>query len=167
MVESRRTWIWIRRIPRRVTLSSFHLGTNNLSFAKSPLGSLIMLFKLRISLTASSPALSHPKQSGIYSRRTTFTLLLRRSALFLRSDISRIISNLPSTMKIGQWRIGRGSYGQMRPRSTGLGQMKGPTLGNKGVNLFQTIPPLLLSSMEGGIISWYRGVWDRMGLGSS
>ena len=26
---------------------------------------------------------------------------------------------------------------------------------------------ILLSSMEGGIISWYRGVWDRMGLGSS
>jgi hypothetical protein len=110
--------------------------TNNLSFAKSPLGSLIMLFKLPISSTASSPALSHPKQSGIYLRRITFTLLLRRSALSSRSDISRIISNLPSTMKIGQWRIGRGSYGQMRPRSTRLGQIEGPTLRNKGVNPF-------------------------------
>src|SRR5437868_4240308 len=126
-----------------------------------------MLFKLPISSTASSLALSHPKQSGIYSRRTTFALLLRRSALSLRSNIGRIVSNLPSTIKIRQWRIGRGSYGQMRPRSTGLGQMEGPTLGNKGVNLFQTAPPLLLSSMEGGIILWYRGVWDRMGLGSS
>ena len=102
MVESRRNWIWIRRIARGVALLSFHLGTNNLSFAKSPLESLIMLFKLPILSTASSPALSHPKQSGIYSRRTTFALLLRRSALFSRSDIDRIVSNLPSTMKIGQ-----------------------------------------------------------------
>jgi hypothetical protein len=111
-----------------------------------------MLFKLPISLTASFPALSHPKQSGIYLRRTTFTLLLRRSALSLRSNISRIVSNLPSTMKIGQWRIGRGFYGQMRPRSTGLGQMEGPTLGNKGVNPFQTALLLLLLSIKGGII---------------
>ena len=141
--------------------------TNNLSFTKSPLGSLIMLFKLPILSTASSPALSYPKQSGIYSRRTTFALLLRRSALFSRSNIDRIVSNLPSTIKIGQWRIGRGSYGQIKPRSIGLGQMEGPTLGNKEVNPFQTILPLLLSSMEGGIILWYGGVWAEMGLGSS
>ena len=83
---------------------------NNLSFAKLPLESLIMLFKLPILSTASSLALSHPKQLGIYSRRTTFTLLLRRSALFSRSDINRTVSNLLSTMKIGQWRIERGSY---------------------------------------------------------
>jgi hypothetical protein len=102
LVESRRTWIWIRRIARGVTLPSFHLRTNNLSFTKLPLRSLIMLFKLPISSTASFPALSHPKQLGIYLRRTTFALLLRRSALFSRSDIGRIILNLPSTMKIGQ-----------------------------------------------------------------
>ena len=167
MVESRRNLIWIRRIARGVALPSFHLVTNNPSSAKSLLESLIMLFKLPISSTASSSALSHPKQSGICSRRTTFALLLRRSALSSRSNINRIASNLPSTMKIGQWRIGRGSYGQMRPKSTGLGQMGGPTLGDKEVKLFQTALPLLLSSMKGGIISWYGGVCDEMGLGSS
>jgi len=97
----------------------------------------------------------------------TFAPLSRRSTLFSRGIIKRITSNLPSTIKIGQWRIGRGSCGQIRPRSTGLGQMEGPILGNKGVHPFVTILPLLLSSMEEEIILWYGGVWDRMGLGSS
>jgi len=55
----------------------------------------------------------------------------------------------------------------MRPRSTGLGQMEGPTLGNKGVHPFVTAPPLLLSSMEEEITLWYGGIWDGIGLGSS
>jgi hypothetical protein len=139
---------------------------NNPFFAKSPLGRLIMLFKLPISSTAFFPILSPPKQSEMCSRRMGFALLSRRNALFLRGVIERIASNLPSTMKIGQWRIGRESYGQMRPRSIGLGQMEGPIPGKKGVHLFLTALPLPLSSMEGGIILWYGGVWDGMGLGS-
>ena len=55
----------------------------------------------------------------------------------------------------------------MKPRSIGLGQMEGLILGNKEVNPFQTALPLLLSSMERGIISWYGGVWAGIGLGSS
>jgi len=35
-------------------------------------------------------------------------------------------------MKIGQWRIGRGSYGQMRPKSTGLGLLGGLYLEAEG-----------------------------------
>jgi hypothetical protein len=49
---------------------------------------------------------------------------------------------LPSTIKTGQWGIKRGSYGQMRPRLTGLGQMRGSTPEKKGVSPFQTIPLL-------------------------
>jgi len=111
-----------------------------------------MLFKLPILSTASFPTLSVPKQSGMYSRRVAFALLSRRSAPFSIGVIKKVTSNLPSTMKIGQWRIGRGSCGQIRPRSPGLGQMEGPILGNKGVHPFMTIPPLLLSSIEEEII---------------
>ena len=140
---------------------------NNLFFTKSLLESLIMLFKLPISLMASFPTLSQSKQSGMSSRRMDFPLLSRRSALFLRGIIKKLISNLLSTMKTGQWRIGRGSYGQMRPRSTGLGQMEGSIPGKKGVSLFQTASPPQLSSMEEEIISWYGVAWAGMGLESS
>jgi len=34
-------------------------------------------------------------------------------------------------MKTGLWRIGKGSYGQMRLKLTGLGQMGGSTHGKK------------------------------------
>ena len=153
MVESRRKLIWTRKIARGVILPSFHLMTSNPFFNKSLLGSLTMLSKLPSLSTTSSPILSHPKQSGMYSRRTTFTPLSRRNALSSRSIIDRIVSNLPSTMKIGQWKIGRGSCGQIRPRLTGLGQMEGSIPGNQGVRPFQTAPPLLLSSMEEETIS--------------
>ena len=66
-------------------------------------------------------------------------------------------------MKTGQWRTGRGFCGQMRPRSTGLGQMKGFIPRNKRVNNFLIGPPHLQSSMEEEIISLYGGVWARMG----
>ena len=66
-------------------------------------------------------------------------------------------------MKTGQWRTGRGFYGQIRPRSTGLGQMRGFISGNKRVNNFLIGPPHPQSSMEEEIISLYRGVWARMG----
>ena len=148
-------------------LPSFHLATNNSFFAKSLLESLTMLFKLPTSSTASSPTLSQHKQSGMSSRRMDLPLLSRRSALFSRGVIEKIASNLPSTMKTGLWRIGRGSCGQMRPRSTGLGQMEGSIPGKKEAHPFQTAPPPQLSSMEEEIISWYGAVWAGMGLGSS
>ena len=66
-------------------------------------------------------------------------------------------------MKTGQWRTGRGSYGQMRPRSTKLGQMGGFIPGNKRVNNFLIGPPYPQSSMEEEIISLYGGVWAEMG----
>jgi len=66
-------------------------------------------------------------------------------------------------MKIGQWRIGRGSYGQMRPKSTGLGQMGGFILGSRMGNHFRQDHTTPLSSMEEGIIFWYGGVWVEWG----
>jgi len=47
-------------------------------------------------------------------------------------------------MKTGQWRIGRGSCGQMRPKSTGLDQINRFILGKRRENYFLTEPPLLL-----------------------
>ena len=66
-------------------------------------------------------------------------------------------------MKTGQWRTRRGSYGQMRPRSTGLGQMEGFIPRNKRVNNFLIGPPHPQSSMEKEIILSYGGVWAGMG----
>ena len=153
MVESGKKWTQTRKTIREVALPSFYLVINNPFFAKSLLESLTMLFKLPISLMASFLTLSQPKQSGMFSRRMDFLLLSKRSALFLRGIIKKPVSNLPSTMKTGQWRIGRGSYGQMRLRSTGLGQMEGSISEKKGVSLFQTASPPQLSSMEDEIIS--------------
>jgi hypothetical protein len=65
-------------------------------------------------------------------------------------------------MKTGQWRIGKGSYGQMRPKSIGLGQMEGLILGRRRGNHFLTKPPLLLLNMEEGIILWCGVVWGGM-----
>jgi hypothetical protein len=65
-------------------------------------------------------------------------------------------------MKTGQWRIGKGSYGQMRPKSIGLGQMEGLILGRRRGSHFLTEPPLLLLNMEEGIILWCGVVWGGM-----
>jgi hypothetical protein len=65
-------------------------------------------------------------------------------------------------MKTGLWRIGKGSYGQMRLKLTGLGQMGGSTHGKKEGSHFQTEPPHLLSSMEEEITLWYGVVWGGM-----
>jgi len=71
---------------------------------------------------------------------------------------------LLNTMKIGLWKIGRGSCGQMRPKSTGLGQMGGCILGKRRENHFLTGKPHPPSSMEEEIISWYGGVgWNGVG----
>src|ERR1700730_19327047 len=124
-----------------------------------------MLFRLPISSTPSFSTLSQLKQLGMSSRRMGFPLS-SRSALFSRSIIEQIVSNLPNTMKTGQWKIGRGSYGQMRPRSTELNQMEGSIPGKKGAHPFQIALLPQLSSMEEEIILWYGAVWAGMGLGS-
>jgi hypothetical protein len=100
LVESRKKWIQIRKTIREVALLSFYLMINNPFFAKLLLQSLIMLFRLPISSTPSFPTLSQLKQLGMFLRRMGFPLLLR-SALFSRSIIEQIFSNLPSTMKTG------------------------------------------------------------------
>jgi hypothetical protein len=69
-------------------------------------------------------------------------------------------------MKTGLLKTGRGSYGQMRPKSTGLDQMEGFTLGNRRGKSFQIGLLHLLSSMEEEIILWYGGVWVGMEWGS-
>ena len=66
-----------------VLLSSLHV-IESLLFIKSPLESLIMLFRLLISSTISSPLLSLLKQSEIHSSRPIFALLLSRNALCLK-----------------------------------------------------------------------------------
>jgi len=65
-------------------------------------------------------------------------------------------------MQTGQWRIGKEFCGLMKPRSTELGQMEGCIPGKKEENYLLTELLHLLSSMEGGIISWYGGAWAGM-----
>ena len=151
-----------RKTAKGAALPSFLHATNNPSCAKSPLEGLTMLFKPPDSLTTSSPTLSTLKQSGMSSRKTIFALLSRRNALYSNSDIDKTALNLPNTMKIGQWKTGKGSYGQMRPRLIGLGQMEGSTLGRRKEIPFQIGLPPPLSNMEEGITSWCGGVWGGM-----
>jgi len=70
-------------------------------------GRLDKLWRPPISSTTSFPVLSQPKQSGIHSRKMAFALLSRRNVLFSKRPTDWSASNLPGTMKIGQWRIGR------------------------------------------------------------
>jgi hypothetical protein len=140
---------------------------SNQLFDKSLQESLIMLFRLPITSTTSFPNLSHLKQSEMHSSTMTFALLLSRNIPCLKRPINWSILDLPGTMKIGQWRIGRGSCGQMRLKSTGLGQMEGCILGRRRENHFLTGPLHLQSSMEEGTILWYGDAWGGMGWESS
>ena len=133
-------------LPNCLQLTSVQL------FVILPVGGLIMLWRPPISSTTSFPVLSQPKQSGIHSRKMAFALLSRRNVLFSKRPTDWSASNLPGTMKIGQWRIGRGSCGQMRPKSTGLDQMEGPIPGRRRGNHSVREPPLLQSSMGEGTI---------------
>ena len=49
-------------------------------------------------------------------KKMIFALLSSRNELSSKRSIDRIASNLPGIMKIGQWRTGKGSCGQMRQR---------------------------------------------------
>jgi hypothetical protein len=115
-------------------LPSCLLITNSELFVKSSLESLTMQFRLLNSLMASSPILSHPKQSEMHSRRISFMLLQRRKHLFSNMPIVYGASSLRGVMKTGLWRTEKGFYGQMRPKSIELGQMKRSISGNKGEN---------------------------------
>ena len=152
----------IKKTVKRDVLPSCLQATSDQLFVKSPVEDLIMLWRLPISSTTSFLMLSHPNQSGMRSNKMTFVLLSRGNTLFSRRATDWSILNLPDTMKTGQWRIGRGSYGQMRPKSTELDQMEGPVLGRRGGNHFLTGPPLPWSSMEEGTILWYGVVWGGM-----
>jgi hypothetical protein len=98
----------------------------------------------------------------MHSKRMTFVVLSRENVLFSKRLIDCNVFNGQDTMKTGQWRIGKGSYGQMRSKSTGLGQMEGLILGRRRENHFLTEPPLLLSNMEEEIILWCGVVWGGM-----
>jgi hypothetical protein len=86
------------------------------------------------------------------SRRMTFVVLSRENVPFSKRLIDWNVLNGWGVMKTGQWSIGKESYGQMRPKSTGLGQMEGLILVRRRRNHFLTGPPLLLSNIEEGII---------------
>src|SRR6266516_1758477 len=152
----------IKKIAKGGALPSCLLVTSDQLFVKSPVGGLIMLWRPPISSTTSFPILSHPKQPGIYSRKMTFTLLSRRNVLFSRRSTDWSISNLPDTTKTGQWRIGRGSCGQMRPKSTGLDQMEGPILGRRRENHFLIELPLLQSREQSYGMGVYGVEWGRV-----
>ena len=72
------------------------------------------------------------------------------------------MSPLQSIMNTGLWRIGKGFYGQMRPKSIGLGQMGRFISGKKGENHYLTEQHHLLSNMEEEETSWYGVVWGGM-----
>src|SRR5260221_368694 len=86
------------------------------SIIKSSTGDLTMLWRPPILSTTFFLILSHPKQSETHSNKMIFMLLSRGNVLFSRRLIDWTASNLPGTTKTGQWRIGRGSCGQMRPK---------------------------------------------------
>ena len=56
-------------------------------------------------------------------KQDDFCAVVKKNILLLRRPTDWSVSNFPDIIKTGQWKIGRTSYGQMRPKSTGLGQM--------------------------------------------
>ena len=127
--ESTKRWMEIKKTVKEDVLPSCLQATSDQLFIKSPVEDLIMLWRLPISSLTSFLILSHPIQSGMCSNKMTSVLLSRGYTLFSRRPTDWSVSNLPDNMKTGQWRIERGSYDQMRPKSTGLDQMEGPILG--------------------------------------
>ena len=91
-----------------------------------------------------------------------FHSIVKQKHPLQKRSTDKTILNLPNIMKIGQWRIGRGSYGQMRPKSTELDQMEGLILGKRRENHCLTEPPLPQSNMEEETTLWYGVVWGGM-----
>ena len=159
MGELRKRWMETKKTARGNVLLSFLQVISDQLFVKSLMGDLIMLWEPPISSTTPFLILSHLKQSGINSNKMTFVLLSRKNNLFPRRPTGLNILDFPDTMKTGHWRIGKGSCGQMRPKSTGSGQMEGLILGRRRGNHFLTELPPLQSNMEKGTILWYGVVW--------
>jgi len=90
----------IKKTARVGVLLSCLPVTSGQLLVKSPLASLIMLFRLPISSTTYFPILSHLKQSEMHSRKTIFTPLSSRNVLCSKRFIDWTVLNLPSTMKI-------------------------------------------------------------------
>ena len=72
---------------------------------------------------------------------------------------------MQNVTRSGLWMIGSESYGQMRPKSTAMGQMVIVGSGKHVENHSLTAPPLGQSSME-EVLQWSGGVWGGMGWGS-
>src|ERR1700723_2819722 len=85
---------------------------------------------------------------------------------YKEENFSSQMSPLQSIMNTGLWRIGKGFYGQMRPKLIGLGQMGRFISGKKGENHYLTEQHHLLSNMEEEETSWYGVVWGGMEWGS-
>src|SRR5882757_10449167 len=98
----------------------------------------------------------------MHSRKTIYALLSNRSDLCLKQFIIKSGSSLLTHMQTGLWRIGKGYSGQMKQKSTELGQMARCIPGNLGVNQSLIGQPHQLSSMEEAITLWYGGVWAGM-----
>src|ERR1700722_15071181 len=121
-----------------------------------------MQLRLLNSLMALSPTLSHPKQSEMHRKKVDFTLLQRRKLLFSNEPIVYDVFSLQNIMKTGLWRTGKGFYGQMKPKSIGLGQMERLISGKKKENHYLTEQHHLLSNMGEEEILWYGVVWGGM-----
>jgi len=135
------------------------------SSTKLSLGSWILLAGLQNLSIPSAPTISVPRlqkcpQGGQYEvcgegKETSSRPLIGRQGW-----------TLPTSISTGLWWTGEGYYGQIRPKSAGLGQMgiNGPGKGLE--NHYQTGLLHLLSSMEEEVL-WFGAVWDGMGWGSN
>src|SRR5277367_4710917 len=87
----------------------------------------------------------------------------RRKYQCSRRFIDRGGSSLPSIMKTGLRRTGKGCCGQMRPRLTGLDLMGKSMSGNNVGNHHLTALQHQLLNMEGEITLWCGAVWVGWG----
>jgi transposase len=95
------------------------------------------------------------KESRFYSATKKKTPLLKRAHRIWHLHFANI-------MKTGLWRTGKCFYGQMKPKSIGLGQMERLISGKKRENHYLTEQHHLLSNMEEEETSWYGVVWGGM-----
>ena len=134
------------------------------SSTKLSLGSWILLSRLQNLSIPSAPTISVPRLQK-YPQGGQYEVCGEGKETSSRPLIGRQGWTLPTSISTGLWWTGEGYYGQIRPKSTGLGQM-GINKPGKGLeNHYQTGLLHLLSSMEEEV-SWFGAVWDGMGWGS-
>ena len=157
--ELRKKQIWTREIVKVVVLPSFPLVIHSQLSIKSPLESLIMLFKLFIlSMILSSPVTPQTVKNALKERN--FALLSSQNDHCSNRLIDKPVLSLLKSMKTGQWRTGKEFCSQITQKSTGLDQMEGCILGRE--HHFLTGLPHQQSSMEEEITLWYGGAWAGM-----